>query len=297
MTLQLANNPTAQFELPAKPLVPPSMLSAKPLPTSKYGGRSTHQKYDPRLDSHTYLTAPHESAGLLRVTNHITSSLTVLPSSDINDEALTKLQQSVAAATRGSRTNADGSLNLITVTEDPELAKKRAELAERDRFRQQKKLQMSIMRETERANRSLARNGLVKGAAGALSVGALEDDDARAPTKARAQRPGARKRGTRGKDSDDDDDLPRGRTREDEYDKTDDFLVDSDEEDEEFEGDGEDEDEEEAVDEGSEDDEVPQKSRSPKRQRPEENGGTKQETPTGSRSKRRRVIEEDEDDE
>lgn len=163
----------------------------------------------------------------------------------------------------------------MTVTEDPELAKRRAEVAEKDRLRQQKKLQLNMMREMERANRSLARSGLTKGATG-LSVGALEDDDPLTPDRSSKPKTGARKRTGRGKylDDDEDDDMPRGRTREDEYDKTDDFLVDSDEEDEEFD-EGNDDDEDEAIDEGSEGDQVEEdgegsKKASPKRGRPQE---------------------------
>ncbi|KAL2059635.1 hypothetical protein ABVK25_000928 [Lepraria finkii] len=75
LTLQLASNPREQFELTAKPLAPPQTNPAKPTPTSVHQSRSHGPTgYNARLDSHTYLAAPHESAELIRLTNHITTS-------------------------------------------------------------------------------------------------------------------------------------------------------------------------------------------------------------------------------
>lgn len=90
MTLQIASNPTQQYELSAKPLAP---VVHKSGPSPNERNSNMPMKYDAGLDSHTYLTAPHESAQVLRLTNHVTSYLSVLPSSEINEEALTKLQE------------------------------------------------------------------------------------------------------------------------------------------------------------------------------------------------------------
>ncbi|KAI9845342.1 MAG: hypothetical protein M1837_004964 [Sclerophora amabilis] len=307
LTLQVANSPKEQFELPAKPLAPPQIDPPKPTPTSKRKGRNINgtSNYNSQLDSHTFLVTPQESAQLLRITHHITSSLTVLPSSDANDEALSRLQDSLAAAVRGNKSNADGSIGIISITEDPELAKKKAEVAERDRIRAVKKRQQHEVRESERANRVLGKSGLSRGGAGGLSVGALEDDDLPAPLRKRKTgMPGHRKKASgRGRDSDTDDDIPRGRTREDEYDKDDGFLADSDEEEEFEDGKGdeeeEEEEEEEAVDQGSDEDARtgPKGRASPKRERELERDRNADEPFTGPRGKRRRVIEEDEDDE
>lgn len=301
MTLQIANNPRAQFPLPAKPLVPPSIYAQLVAERSKQPHRESPKKYDPRLDAHMYLTAPQEAALVLRVTNHVTTSLTVMPSSDVNHESLTKLQQSLVAAKRvHRRTNPDGSLSIIELKEDPELAKKRAEMAERDRSRQQKKVAASIMRDTERANRTLAKSGL-RLAGGGLSIGGLEGDEVISPRRAKGKRSGTGKRGGRGRLSDSDEDMPRGRTREDEYDKTDDFIVDTDEEEEIMDGDGDDDDkdddDDELLDDLSEGGETPGETKSPKRKRSEKKSGSKKDKPaSGSKKKRRRTSQEDGDD-
>jgi RNA polymerase-associated protein LEO1 len=293
MTLQIANNPLEQFEMPSKPLAPKAVVDMN---RSRRSGlkRNKPVPYESRFDTHTYLTAPSESAVILRVTNHVTTGLTVLPSSFVDDEAITRLKESMAAASRQTNTNADRTTQRIIVTEDPELAKKRAEIAERERLKQQKKIQASVMRESERANRTFARRGLTRGGAG-LTVDDLEEEEEAASGKAKGNRAKARKRAARDDYSDDDDDMPRGRGREDEYDRTDDFLVDTDEEEDEV--DGGEEDEDEAIDEGSGEDIRQPKGPSPKRGRAEVDGdGQKDDAAPGPRAKRRRVIDEDEDE-
>ncbi|KAI9796479.1 MAG: hypothetical protein M1833_006147 [Piccolia ochrophora] len=307
LTLQLGSDPKQQFELPSKALAPPQMNPRKPTPTSKTTRTANGAApYNSQLDSHTYLTSPHESAGLLRVTHHITTSLTVLPSSEVNDEALTRLEESIQAAGRRSGANADGSINLIEISEDPELARKKAEIAERDRLRNARKIAASQAREAERASRSLARSGLMKGGVGGLSVGGLEDDDTLGSMRTGRKRAGPaapRRRQPRNRDSDTDDDLPRGRTREDEYDKTDDFLVDSDE-DEGEEAEEDDEEEEISMDEASEKQAPARRKASPKRPRAQldkdeliASAAAAEAATAGPRSKRRRVIDEDDDEE
>ncbi|KAI9750432.1 MAG: hypothetical protein M4579_006471 [Chaenotheca gracillima] len=314
LTMQLANNPQEQFEIPAKPLAPPQIDPLKPTPTSKRKGRNANAPtgYDSQLDSHTFLVTPQEGAQLLRITHHLTSSLTVLPSSDANDEALNRLQDSLAAAVRGNKQSADGGISMIKITEDPELAKKKAEIAERDRNRALKKRQALESRETERANRVLGKSGISRGGAAGLSVGALEDDDMPSPIRRRKSGvPGNKRRGgARNRDSDTDDDMPRGRTREDEYDKNDDFLADSDEEEDFEDGKGDDDDEEEEEEEEEEEAgdaeekaaPKPQQPGSPKRERePEVDAPGEEEddaaaVAAGPRGKRRRVIEEDDDE-
>jgi RNA polymerase-associated protein LEO1 len=293
LTLQLASNAPAQFELAPKPLAP-RLYSNKRGPRQQHGGGGRAVEpgaYAEQHDAHTYVTAPHESAHLLRVTNHVTASLSVLPSEQVDDAALTQLRASLAAArerrnnkhhqlaaqTKGQTAGGAGGAGgvgvggapngsvgdgppIITVTEDPELAKRRAEIAEKERLRQQRRMQMSMARELERSNRTLSKSGLSRtggsaGAGGMLSVSGLEEDEA--TDRARRQQRGsgmaaaaavasARKKQARGR-YDDDDDLPRYRSREDEYDRTDDFLAPSDEEDDDFEGDTDDDDDEEEV--------------------------------------------------
>ena len=236
LTLQLASNPREQFELAAKPLAQPQSNPTKPTPTSI--NRSRYQgpgpgPYNSRLDSHTYLAAPHEFGEIVRLTNHITASLAVQSSSDQDDEALARLQQSLAAAQKGNKNTSVGGLAVISISEDPELAKKRAELAEKEKSRMQRRMQVQQDRESIRNNNVLKRSGLRTGGMGAgLTVGGLEDEDGMATTKGRIGKPKSRKPRRRNSEySEDEEDFRgRGRTREDEYDEEDGFLVGSDEE-------------------------------------------------------------------
>lgn len=306
--MQLASNATEQLELPAKPLAPPQRHPPKPTPTAPPHSRATNSDapYNPQLESHTYLTTPHESASILRVTNHITASLTVLPSSDQNDDALIRLQESLAAAVRGNKTSADGGVGIISISEDPELAKKKAEVAEREKMRAQRRRQQQEERERDRANRVLGKSGLRGTGGGGLTVGGLEDDDGMATTRARLPNKPKRKPRRNSEYGDDDDGFRnRGRTREDEYDEDDGFLVASDVEPEVGEG-SEDEDEGMGDGEGvSEEEEKPKKKASPKRERERdvevevekvekvegaEDGGV------AARGKRRKVVEDEEDE-
>ncbi len=284
MTLQLASNPRQQLELTAKPLAPPHINPAKPTPTSVIQSRTNAATpYNPRLDSHTYLTAPHEAAALLRLSNHITASLAVQSSADEDDEALARLQEQLALAQKGTKTTSNG-VAVINISEDPELAKKRAELAEKEKSRMQRRMQVQAEKETSRNNNVLKRSGLRPGGmGGGLTIGGLEDDDGMATTRGRVSKPKSRQPRRRNSEySDDEEYRGRGRTREDEYDEDDGFLVGSDEEPE-VEEESEEE-EEELGDEGNEE-EVREK---PKKRESEE--------ASGGRVKRRRVIEDEEED-
>lgn len=294
MTIQLASNAREQFELTAKPLAPPHI---SPLKTQI---KSEHRKgtinaagpaYDSRLDSHSYLATPHELASLIRITNHVTSSLAVKSSSDQNDDALIKLQQSLAAATKGNKTAADGGLEIITIKEDPEQAKKRAEIAEKEKIRAQRRRQLQEDRERDRTNRVLNRPGMrigSYGGGGGLTVNGLEDDGGgrMATTKSRAATKANKKKSGRRNDdySDEEEDYHgRGRTREDEYDEDDGFLVRSDEE-------------PEVV--ADESDEEPDLEDDDAVVKPKKAGSPKLDTAGGEavgRAKRRRIIDDEED--
>lgn len=283
LTLQLASNPREQFELTAKPLAPPQTNPAKPTPTSVHQSRSHGPTgYNARLDSHTYLAAPHESAELIRLTNHITASLAVQSSTDQDDEALARLQERLAAAQKGNKTTQDGGVAVINISEDPEMAKKRAELAEKEKSKMQRRMQIQADRETNRNNNVLKRSGLRTGMGAGLTIGGLEDDDGMATTRGRPSKPKSRRTRRRNSEySDDEEFRGRGRTREDDYDEDDGFLVGSDEESEVGE---ESEEETEMSDDGAEED-----MEKPKKRGSEEAAG-------GGRAKRRRVIEDEDED-
>lgn len=285
LTLQLASNAHEQFELAAKPLAQPQVNPIKPTPTGVSQGRPGAKTYDSRLDSHTYLGAPHEHAGIIRHTHHITASLAV-QSSDQDDDALLRLEQSLAAATKGSKVSADGGVQLINITEDPENNKRRAEMAEKEKSKMQRRLQAQQDRETTRSNNILKKSGLrTSGIGGGLTVGGLEDDDGMTVTKGRMPKSKSRKSRRRNSDySEDEEDFRgRGRMREDEYDEDDGFLVGSDEEPDV----GEESEEEGEMDAEGDDDEEVLLEKSKKVENDEITAGV--------RVKRRRVIEDEED--
>ncbi|MCJ1435035.1 hypothetical protein MMC27_004405 [Xylographa pallens] len=266
-TLQIASNPMEQYELPSKPLAP-----VKGTP------------YDARMDSHTYLASVHQATSIAQFTNHITHSLTVQTNSEQNDDALIRLQESMAAAVKGNKTTPDGGLGVINISEDPELAKKRAEQAEREKLRAQRRRQNQEEKERDRANRVLGRSGMrYGGSAAGLTVGGLEDEDGVTTARPRAK-PSRKPRRRNSEYSDDEDDFRnRGRTREDEYDADDGFLVGSDEEPELVPDDSEEEEE------MADDDEAEPKSKK------RDSKGDKDDA-AGGRTKRRRVVDDEEDD-
>ena len=281
-TLQLASQPLVQHELPAKLLAPPQVNPPKPTPTSiKRAHGAGPVPYNPDLDTHTYLAFPHEAASTIRITNKITTSLQVQSTDDkdVEDDALIRLKESLAAANKSSK----GTETMLQITEDPELAKKKAELAEKEKLRAQKRRQNQEEKERDRANRHLGRVGLRTTGAG-LTVGGLEDDDG--PVRPRAK-PARKPRRRNSEYSEDEEDYRnRGKTKEDEYDEDDGFLVGSDEEPEVVEDDDEDEDME------MEQEQPRAKSKSDARE------GMKPTTEDAAvRGKRKTVIDDDDDDE
>ncbi|KAL8803455.1 MAG: hypothetical protein Q9182_003152 [Xanthomendoza sp. 2 TL-2023] len=305
LTVQLASNPREQYALSAKALAPPQINPPRPTPTSKKSNRSTHavaappEAYDARLDAHTYLVTPHQSAQVLRITNHITASLTVQSSSVEDDEAIIRLQERMAAAKANKVSGGEGGMQVKIIREDPELAKMKAEAAEKEKLKAQRKRQQQEERERDRANRVLGRSGLSRaggygGVGAGLTVGGLEEDDgvgaASSRLPARQSKPRKKPRRRNSEYSDDEDFRSRGRTKEDEYDEDDGFLVGSDEEPEVVDDDGEEEDEFASEDaEGEEVEERLKKPTAAKREATDEGA-------TGGRLKRRRVIEEEEDE-
>lgn len=284
LTLQNASNPSAQHMFVPKILAPPQVNPHKPTPTSLQLPNLPRDAtlYDSNIDEHEYLAAPHEKAGLLRTTNHITIGL-ALQSSQQDDAALFRLQESLAAASKGTNGAAGGGPEVISITEDPELAKKRAELAEKEKFKAQRRLAQQQERASTRANNVLNRSGLRTGGLGAgLSVGGLEDEVGLGDTRSKTAARKPRRRNSEYSDEEGDF-RGRGRNREDEYDEDDGFLVGSDEEPEV----GEDSEEDVEMDAEGEDDEDAADNSEP----------SKAVTPlASSRTKQKRVIEDDEDD-
>jgi RNA polymerase-associated protein LEO1 len=289
LTLQLASNPTQQYEIEGNPLAPRQRNPAKPTPTSLKPGKKDHSN-----DSYTYLTVPDPSNGLLRVTHKITAGLSILPSAATTDDALEKLQNSLAAISQGKHKSSAGGIEFVNIDEDPELAKKKAEVAEREKDRARKRREAAEVRERERNGRALGRAGLgSRGYGGGLTAGMLEDDETGGGGRQRA-RAKPKRRQRRNSEYSEDEDFGRKKSNfgNDEYDEEDDFIAGSDEE--EVVEDDEDEDD------GIVEQKRPAAERAPKRASPEDDDdedaeGEVDDIPQASRTKRRRVIDDDDE--
>ena len=321
LTLQIASDPKTQYPLPANALAPPQAYDPKkPVPTALKPNVPRPKHYNADAETYTYLAAPITTAQVLRVTHKITCGLSVQASKGASDDAVARLQARLKAAKSSA-----GTLNAAEVTEDPEMVKRKAELAEREREKAARRRENQEMRERERAERkAMGISGRGGAGGGGLTVGGLEDEESGrrggAGRRAPARPGGARKKGkgrnNRGGEilSDEEEEYGRRiRTREDEYDEEDDFVAASDEEEDEVPDEADEEEEEEAEDEGDEDEEdrgrkaaaAARKSSPVKRKAPADAqrgtpvGAGNVAPPTSSpvaRNKRRRVIEDEDED-
>lgn len=256
------------YEIESKSLAPPS-----------------NKPYQDVQDAHYYAAAAHLTTNSLLVVGHLTEQFTVRPNKDFEDHALERLKAELAGARRDR-----GAEMIIVTNEDPELQKKQAELAEKERMKLQRR------RETAAARADGRYKG---GGGGALSIGDLEGRRGAGTAAAGRKRgaPGGAKKKHRRPEYDSDDDLPSGARRADNYDMEDGFLVGSDEESEEVE---EDEEEEEILEDEEEEDEAPRRKRQRTTEPDEDAEGEEDEAPAqaeGSSRRRRRVIADDDDEE
>jgi RNA polymerase-associated protein LEO1 len=255
-----------------------------------------NQPYKEVQDAHYYVAAAHLTTNSLVVVGHFTEQYSVRPNKDITDDAVERLKAELASQKKDRGTDM-----IITTREDPELQKKQAELAERERARAQRKRENA-------AARLDGLGGLGGGSgggrykAGALSVGDLEAGRRGAQGGRKRGAPGAGKKKHRRPEYDSDDDLPSGaRHHDDNYDMEDGFLVDSDDE-----SDGvNDDDEEELLDDDDEEEEDRPRTKRQKTADAEDGegdnkGGRDSDRPaerSGHGHRRRNVIDDDDDDE
>lgn len=305
LTLQLASDPMAQYEIDGNALAPPQRNPLKPTPTSittanQRGGRhgaGLDEKYNQGKDAFTYLIRPSSETGTMIVTHKVTAGLSIKQSANIEDDAIERLQASLAAATNANKVNGASGFNLLQIDEDPEKAKEEALDAMRKIEKQRKKIQAAQDREAARSDRVLGRKGLGPNRYNGLNVGMLEDDEEGGtgergrPTPNKARKPRRR----RNSEYSEDEDFGRKRfSLEDEYDEEDDFVAPSDEE-------------EVVEDDDDPDDGIVEQSykreRTPKRDReaddeadaPGEEDDEDVQT-AAARQKRRRVVDDDEDE-
>lgn len=234
--------------------------------------------YNELQDAHYYAAAAELSSNMLMTVGHVTEQYTVRPNKEVGDEALNRLADSMALASKMAQNSV-----IVRTTVDPELQKKKAEQLEKERMKAQRRRENAQARQDFGLGRSSGRG------AGGLSIGALEGGSGRRKRAA----PGSKPRRHR-PEYDSDDDLPQGVGRQEKYDLDDGFLVDSDEEEAES---GADDDE----DDDMLDDEAPSRS---KRQRTAEaddeedaSGDEVEPAPeASSRSRRRNVVDDDDEE-
>ncbi|KAI1208985.1 Leo1-like protein-domain-containing protein [Annulohypoxylon truncatum] len=249
--------------------------------------------YEERDDAHYYVAAAHFTSELFVTVGHVNEQYTVNPPREIKDEAILKFNIAMEEAQRAKRRGAN---MIFTTNKDPELQKREAEAAEKERMKAQRRRENASARIDSRAIGSSVnyKSG--------LSIGELEGGRRGGISRKRGA-PGASKGKRRRADYDSDDDFASGAHRRNEYDREDDFIASSDEEEE---GGGEDDEEEEDLLDDDEEEEVPRKKRQ-KTAEAEEDADADADAdlddvdvpaPAGESShRRRRHIIDDEDDE
>lgn len=184
------------------------------------------QPYDELKDGHYYAAAAEISSNLLITVGHVTEQFNVRPNKGGGDDALAVLAQRMQQASKA----ANEEDMIIRTTRDPELQKKEAEMAEKERMKAQRR----------RENAAAKMDGLGRFSRGGLSIGDLEGGRRIGSSRKRGM-PGSKPKRRR-PEYDSDDDLPQGVRRQEDYDMEDGFLVDSDEEELESGADDDDED-------------------------------------------------------
>jgi RNA polymerase-associated protein LEO1 len=315
LTMQLAMDPSTQYEISAKPLAPRQTSPPKPTPVASSntsplarGGRGA--RYDPNLDAHTYLAEPIESAYIVRTTRKFTAALVVRQPSGVADtfDAIQATAEAITAKFQAQERRE--ATKIEDIRENPEEAKKEALRLEREYERRRAK------EERDREKTRLGRAGLAGRGGGGLTLEGLEGEGAgarRGGTRPRAAGKAKQpRRARRDSESDEEEELyGRRGGPQDQYDMEDDFVVDSDASGAEDAGGGssdQDAEGEEDIDAILELQERQQRERkrrgqqaaaaaSPKRAARESEEELEVQASPVSRSKRRRVVVSDEDDE
>lgn len=297
LTLQLASEPTIQYEISHRALAPPQRNPAKPTPLSKPGQKL--RPWSEKQEQFTYLASASGEYGIIRPTNKITTALQVNTVGDDGDEALQRLQRKMAAA-RGQN---HGVINLSTNTADPEMERKRAEQAEKDMLRAQRRLENQQNRAREAGRGGFGRSGGTR-AGGGLNIADLEGEESGTSGRRTTKKAPIRKRRNKDEYSDEEEQFGSGwRGNQDEYDENDDFIAGSDD-DEDAEGEDDIDEMEAALEkrEAEQNRERQDRAGTPKRPVPDEDADAEgeeddtRESPV-SRNKRRRMVVDDEDDE
>ncbi|KAF7548694.1 hypothetical protein G7046_g8583 [Stylonectria norvegica] len=236
--------------------------------------------YNELNDGHYYAAAAELSSNLLITVGQITEQFNLRPNKAVGDDALSVLAERMAMASKVSH---EGEM-IIRTTRDPELQKKQAEMAEKERSKAQRR----------RENAAAKMDGGMGGRTGrgGLSIGDLEGGRRGAGSSRKRGTPGSTKPKRRRPEYDSDDDLPQGVGRQEEYDLDDGFIVASD--DEEMES-GADDDEEEMLDDDEDEDEAPPRSKRQKTKDRDDKDAKGDEAEASGRARRRNVIDDDDE--
>ncbi|SPJ74616.1 related to LEO1 Extremely hydrophilic protein [Fusarium torulosum] len=232
--------------------------------------------YNEAHDGHYYAAAAELHSNILMTVGHITEQYNVRPNKSVGDDALSILAEQIASASKP----ANATDMIIKTTRDPELQKKQAELAEKERMKAQRRRENAAAKMDGGYGRTAARGG--------LSIGDLEGGRRGAAGSRKRGAPGAGKPRRR-RDEESDEELEDAVGRHEGYSLDDGFIVNSDDEAEESGAD--DDDEEELLD--DDEDEKPRSKRQRTRDRSEDDEGS--DVGVAGRARRRNVIDDDDD--
>ncbi|POR31231.1 Uncharacterized protein TPAR_08547 [Tolypocladium paradoxum] len=237
-----------------------------------------NQPYNELHDGHYYAAAAELGCNMLMTVGHLKEQYNVRPNKAVGDDALSLFAERMAQASKAYK----GEKMIVRTTRDPELQKKQAEMAEKERMKAQRR----------RENAALKMDGgLGRSGRGGLSIGDLEGRGLGSGRKRGA--PGSTKPKRRRPEYDSDDDLPQGVGRHEDYDMDDGFLVGSDEEEMES-GAGEDDDEELlGVEDSGRRRSKKQRTREPEED--EDAEGDDVDAEPSSRARRRNVVDDDDE--
>ncbi|PNY20653.1 Uncharacterized protein TCAP_07337 [Tolypocladium capitatum] len=234
-----------------------------------------NQPYNELLDGHYYAAAAELGCNMLMTVGHLKEQYNVRPNKAVGDDALSLFAERMAQASKAYK----GEEMIVRTTRDPELQKKQAEMAEKERMKAQRR----------RENAALKMDGgLGRSGRGGLSIGDLEGRALGSGRKRVA--PGSTKPKRRRPEYDSDDDLPQGVGRHEDYDMDDGFLVGSDEEVES----GEDDDDE-LLDDEDGGRRRSKKQRAAESEEDEDASGDDVDAEPSSRARRRNVVDDDDE--
>ncbi|KAM5373590.1 hypothetical protein ACJA88_008434 [Fusarium oxysporum] len=154
--------------------------------------------YNEVNDGHYYAAAAELHSNILMTVGHITEQYNVRPNKAVGDDALTLLAERMAVASKP----ANATDMIIQTTVDPELQKKQAELAEKERMKAQRR----------RENAAAKMDGGYGRSRGGLSIGDLEGGRRGAGGSRKRGAPGSGKPRRR-RDEESDEELEHARTR------------------------------------------------------------------------------------